>query len=89
MIRNVSLRRGIAALALVAALLPAPSLAQTSDVADAPGQQPASVVGAMMGIACGASINVARHVPAPIVVTVTAVVCAMMILDALTTPDPH
>jgi hypothetical protein len=87
MLRIVPIRRGVAALALVAALLPGPSFAQVQVSSEAPGAQPASVVGAFMGMACGAGINVARHAPLPIVMTVTAVVCALMILDAVTTPD--
>jgi hypothetical protein len=86
--RNNSLRRGIAALALVALLLPGPLHAQATDATQTPSPQPTSLVGAFMGMACGAGINVARTAPLPIVVTVTAVVCAMMLLDAFTSPDP-
>ena len=88
MLRNDSLRRGIAALALLAVLLPGPSPARAADVADVPPPQPTSLLGAFMGMACGAGINVSRTAPLPIVVTVTGVACALMILDALTTPDP-
>jgi hypothetical protein len=89
MFRVVAVRRAIASLALVALLAPGPSIVHASALPGAGGAQTDSVFGAIMGAACGASIGVARRLPAPIVVTVTAVVCALMIMDAALTEDHH
>ena len=89
MLRNDAIRRGVSAFALVALLTPGPSLAQTSTLPGADGSQTDSLVGAFMGVACGAGIGVARRAPLPIVVTVTAVACALMMLDAILSVDPN
>src|SRR2546421_3414444 len=88
MLRNRSIRRGVSALALAALLIPGFAFAQTTDTAPE-ATSPDSLVGALLALACGASINVARVSPQPIVCTVTVVVCALAMIDAVMTPDPH
>lgn len=72
------------ALAL-ACVMPAAALAD----APAPIVAEPSLYGALMAIACGASTNVARHAPLPIVIAVTIAACTAAYLDAMSAPDPR
>ncbi len=89
MLRLRWLRRGLAALALVALLAPGSLRAETTvESPDSSGATVTSLVGALMGAACGAGINICRVAPVPIVAAVTVASCFLMVMDALATPDP-
>lgn len=82
--RIVCLRRPLAALALLAALL-APLPARAGDLDPSTGE---SWVGVVFAVICGASISINRFAPGtPIVVAVGAVACFGMLVDAMATPD--
>ena len=91
-IRHQAIRRGLGAFALVALLAPGLTFAQSGEIADSSGTvetAPSSLIGALMGAACGAGISVSRAAPAPIVVTVTFFTCALMLVDGWLSQDPH
>ncbi len=85
--RRNTLRGTLAALALVAILEPVPALALEDAAAGDGTPVTDSIAGALMSVACGAGLNVCRYAPLPIVVTVTIASCALMMLDAWSTPD--
>jgi peptidoglycan/LPS O-acetylase OafA/YrhL len=91
MLRHSRLRRGAAVLAFALALSPVAARAQSPAPGSPDGRGtvgPESAVGVLMAVVCGASINVARYVPAPIVIAVAGASCIVGLLDALLTPDP-
>lgn len=85
--RNTSLRRSTAALALGLLLLGPLTPAARAQASGGPIESQ-SVGGALFAIACGASARVATMFPEPIVVTVTAVICGFAVLDAWFSEDP-
>lgn len=75
------LASGILVLALA---VPLPSVAQ--ELSGGPAT-PDTLVGALLAVVCGASINVARVFPHPLVVATAIGSCAGAFLDAISTPD--
>lgn len=87
MFRIPEVRRAIAAVALVSLFAPGPAFA--SAPARSGGASNDSLMGAFMSVACGAGINVNTTIPTPIGITVTAVCCMLMMMDAITSQDPN
>ncbi len=87
MFRIPEVRRALASLALVALLAPGPAFAQAP--ARSGGTSSDTLVGAFMSAACGAGINVNTTIPTPIGITVTAVCCFLMMVDAIASQDPN
>lgn len=84
MLRSTGIRRTVLACGLAAALLaPLPARADAGEPSTGGSKQ-----GVVMAVLCGAGINISRTTPIPIVVTVTAVACMGMLMDAMLTPDP-
>lgn len=82
--RIVRLRRPLAALAFVAALL-APLPARAEEPLPPAEESP---IGVIFAVICGASIHINRQLPGlPIVVVVGAAACLGMLVDAMATPD--
>ena len=84
--RNTSLRRATAALALALVLLGPLTPAARAQSSGGPVESH-SIGGALFASACGASARVATIYPEPIVVTVTAVICGFAVLDAWFSDD--
>ncbi len=85
MLRSNRLRRGLLPLAL-AALLLAPAAARAEDPSDP--TTGATPVGVAFAMVCGASLSIVKMLPVPIVGAVAAFSCAVMLMDAMATPDP-
>jgi hypothetical protein len=87
------LQAPLAALALAVwlhAAVPAEALALPRTMSNGRVRAPIerhSVVGVLMAIACGGSINIARVDPVPIVVVVAGATCLIALVDAWLTPD--
>lgn len=82
MIRNSPVRRGLAALVVLALLAARPPASHASEAPN----EPAHRIGVVLAVVCGVSAKFAVAVPVPFA-GLAVVACAASFLDALATPD--